>query len=358
MKKLTKEVLQEQSNKIHNNNYLIIGDYVNNTTKILIRHLVCNTEFEIIPINHRAGKGGCTKCFKNNKKTKLELQKESNRIHNNEYEILGDYINTNTKILIKHLICDSIFEQTPDKHLHNNKCPICYGKYRLNKKILQERSNEKYNGEYEILGDYINNFTPILIKHKTCGSEYKQIPNNHLRRKCFSCYGTSKKTNYEFQQKSNKIHNSEYILMNDYNGANNSVKLMHMKCMKEFNIIAYSHLRGAKCTYCFNSKGENHINDFLIENKINFIKGKSFDSCKFKNKLRFDFYLPDIKTCIEYDGIQHFEIVEWFGGINALEANKIKDSIKNNWCLENNINLIRISYKEDVYDKLNKIFNI
>src|ERR1022692_708286 len=178
-KKSTKKELQKKSNKKHNNTYLIVGKYVNNETKIEIRHLICGANFKTTPINHLNSKGCCPNCFSNIKKTKEKLQNESNKIHNNEYEILGEYINTDTKIEIKHLTCGSIFKQTPDKHLHNNKCPICFGKPRSSKEILQKRSNKKYNGEYTILGEYVNNQTPILIKHNVCGSEYLQIPNNH-----------------------------------------------------------------------------------------------------------------------------------------------------------------------------------
>lgn len=292
--------------------------------------------------------------------TKEILQDESNKKHNNNYIIIGEYINTRSKIEILHKVCNNIFIQNRDKHIGRKQgCPICFGKHRLTKEILQERSNIKYNKEYIILGDYINSSTPILIRHKICGSEYLQIPNNHLRdRKCFKCYGTPKKSNNEFQMASNKTHNNEYILISNYIGSNDIVTLKHKVCNKEFDIIAFSHIKGGKCKYCTNSKGENSINNFLLENKINFIKGKSFDGCKFKNKLRFDFYLPDNNMCIEYDGVQHFEPIEYFGGKDSLISNRIKDEIKNKWCSDNSVKLLRISYRENIEDILKKLFNI
>ena len=356
MKKSSKENLQEKSNNAHKCEYLILGEYINNQTKIEIKHLKCGCYFEILSNNHLKGKGGCPSCFKKNKISKEELQEKSNRIHNKEYEILGDYINTNTKIEIKHLKCGSIFQQTPDKHLRKNKCPICFGNNRLSVNILQERSDKKYGkGEYKILGEYVNNSTPILVKHLKCGSEYMQIPNNHLKRKCSNCFGTPKKSNIQIQLESNKIHNSEYVLIGNYCGANNQITLKHKTCGKEFKIIAFSHLKGSKCIYCHNSKGENRIEEILKNKGIEFINGKSFDGCKSKNKLRFDFYLPKYNTCIEYDGIQHFKPIEWFGGIDSFTSNKERDEIKNKWCVDNDINLIRISYKEDIEDKLNSI---
>ena len=67
----------------------------------------------------------------------------------------------------------------------------------------------------------------------------------------------------------------------------------------------------------------------------------------------FDFYLPDLKICIEYDGTQHYQINEFFGGKKSFEISKIKDEIKNQYCIENNIGLIRIKFNENIIDKLN-----
>ena len=47
---------------------------------------------------------------------------------------------------------------------------------------------------------------------------------------------------------------------------------------------------------------------------------------------RFDFYLPNINTCIEYDGEQHFLPVEYFGGEDAFNRQVTYDNIKNEWC--------------------------
>lgn len=65
---------------------------------------------------------------------------------------------------------------------------------------------------------------------------------------------------------------------------------------------------------------------------------------------RFDFYLPNINTCIEYDGEQHFRPVEYFGGEDAFNRQIIYDNVKNEWCRKNGVNLIRIPYTD--YDKI------
>ena len=62
----------------------------------------------------------------------------------------------------------------------------------------------------------------------------------------------------------------------------------------------------------------------------------------------FDFFLPDINTIIEYDGAQHYMPVEYFGGEQQFAKQKNIDNLKNDWCKNNNIQLIRISYSQDI----------
>lgn len=99
---------------------------------------------------------------------------------------------------------------------------------------------------------------------------------------------------------------------------------------------------------CLKSKGEQKIQEILQNNNIFFEKQKKFDSCKDIRLLSFDFYINN-QYLIEYDGIQHFyfknkdNVNTW----NTEENFKIvqkHDKIKNEWCKEHNIPLIRIPY--------------
>lgn len=114
--------------------------------------------------------------------------------------------------------------------------------------------------------------------------------------------------------------------------------------IKPINLIS----GGSICKLCKNSsKGESKIENILIENKVKYIREKTFVDCRgIKRPLPFDFYLPDYNICIEFDGIQHYKPVERFGGIEGFNEIVKNDNIKNNYCLLNNIKLIRISYKD------------
>ena len=60
--------------------------------------------------------------------------------------------------------------------------------------------------------------------------------------------------------------------------------------------------------------------------------------------------------CIEYDGIQHSEMIEYFGGEKAFELRKKKDKIKTKYCREKGIVLERITYSDNILDRLEIIF--
>ena len=91
------------------------------------------------------------------------------------------------------------------------------------------------------------------------------------------------------------------------------------------------------------SIGEYKIKQVLDRYNIEYLREYIFKNLP---RYKFDFYLPNLNTIIEFDGIQHFEPVKRFGGVKMFEKIKIRDLIKDKYCLDNNIKLIRISYKE------------
>lgn len=100
---------------------------------------------------------------------------------------------------------------------------------------------------------------------------------------------------------------------------------------------------------CEISRGENQIEKILTNNNINYIKQFDFDDCKNPEtnfKLKFDFYLVDYNILIEYDGIQHFHWQnnsDWNTKEKFFKTRQL-DIIKNNYCKEHSITLIRIPY--------------
>ncbi len=113
-----------------------------------------------------------------------------------------------------------------------------------------------------------------------------------------------------------------------------------------FEQIPNAHLNNQGCPKCNSSKGELKTEQYLKENNIQFENQKTFPNCKNKLPLPFDFYLPKHNICIEYDGEQHFIPKSCFGGNKQFQRTKQNDLIKNQFCKNNNIKLIRIPYNE------------
>lgn len=101
------------------------------------------------------------------------------------------------------------------------------------------------------------------------------------------------------------------------------------------------------------SSGEVKIEKYLIKNKFNYIKEFTF---KGLDRKRFDFYLIKENVCIEFDGVQHYKAIEYFGGIETFIATQNNDKLKNDYCKQNKINLIRIPYTDE--NNIDKILDL
>lgn len=148
---------------------------------------------------------------------------------------------------------------------------------------------------------------------------------------------------------------NEWFLIQPVN-ENKSRYLCQCSCgnIKEKNVYDLLNNRSMSCG-CKKSalsKGEQKVKELLINNNINFLSQKTFSNCRGNNcLLRFDFYLPELNTAIEYQGEQHYEPYEYFGGQEKYLMTLKYDKIKQDYCKNNNIKLIIIPYWD--YDKLN-----
>lgn len=339
-----KSILDVQSQINNLNLDFKIIEYNGYTKNNKFKHS-CGEIFET-RLSHLLNRKRCPKCH--GKKRDIEMfQNKSNEIHNNEYDIL-EFTNGNLPVKMKHKICGNIFDQVGFRHLRGNRCPKCYGNVKLSKEDIIERSNKIWNKEYEILSDKVDYDKKSRIRHKICGYEYNQMTYSHLLGMgCPKCAGNEKHTRKSVQEKSNKIHNNEYEILSEVKNTKSLINIKHILCGKEFSQKVDYHISGSTCPYCSSSKGEKHIENILISKNIKFEKQKTFEGCLYKKKLRFDFYLTDYNICIEFDGIQHFESCWYFGGKKAFELQKIKDGIKNEYCQENNIKLVRFRFDND-----------
>lgn len=121
--------------------------------------------------------------------------------------------------------------------------------------------------------------------------------------------------------------------------------------------LTRGHTRSCGCNK--QSKWEEFIKEYLKSHNISFVEQKRFDDCrnsKGTDMLPFDFYINDNNSIIEYDGEHHFNPVPGWGGLEKFKTTQENDNIKNQYCLQHNINLLRIPYtdtEEEIIEKIN-----
>lgn len=114
------------------------------------------------------------------------------------------------------------------------------------------------------------------------------------------------------------------------------------------------------CPFCNASHGEKLINDILSKAGYKYEKEYRIKECAIQRPLPFDFavFIKDKMYLIEYDGIQHFTPVDIFDGDKGLSIRKRNDRLKNDYCIEHNIPLLRIPYIIDIKNNSDSIQSI
>jgi len=119
-------------------------------------------------------------------------------------------------------------------------------------------------------------------------------------------------------------------------------------------IVQANHLKfgDTKSCGCLKSYPEEQIAFLLTKNNIKFEREKKFEDLKYKNPLRYDFYLPELNLVIEYNGEQHYKAIEYYGGEENLRVSQLRDEIKKQYCIDNNISYLTIRFDENIENVL------
>ncbi len=136
-------------------------------------------------------------------------------------------------------------------------------------------------------------------------------------------------------------------------------------CHKEFEALPakLNNARQASCGCGIKSSGEIFVESILNSLKVSYDKQYAFDDCFYKGKLRFDFAIhvnEQKPILIEYDGQQHYKPIDYFGGDIGYKETVIRDRLKDNYCKEKDITLLRLPYylsDEEIKEKIINVLN-
>lgn len=248
----------EDSAIIHKNNFLdsisedfnVIGEYVNSKTGIDILHNKCGFVFSVQPTAFIKNQI-CPFCSGRKKNTTI-YKREVRSIVGDEYIVLGEYVNNREKVLTRHEKCGYEWGVKPNSFLSGTRCPNCYGKPRKTTESFKAEVKNLVGEEFVVLGEYVNNSTPILIKHVLCGTSYSVIPNSFLGgTRCSLCAGLKPYTTETFNEKVSTLTNGEYVVTGDYKNSKTPITIKHLKCGNEYEVRPNTFLSGYhRCSIC------------------------------------------------------------------------------------------------------------
>ena len=125
----TTEQFKKQIRNKYGDEFSILGEYTFADEKIMVRHNKCGAEYEI-----RAAsllyRGGCVCCQPDRlrkifMKSQQQFQEELYEAVGDEYEMIGDYVNAQTKTLFVHHKCGHKYLVRPNNFLIGDRCPRC-----------------------------------------------------------------------------------------------------------------------------------------------------------------------------------------------------------------------------------------
>lgn len=227
--------------------------------------------------------------------------------------------------------------------------------------MTSEAAMKKY--EY-LVGTKINKWTVLRLDHSRkkldaicqceCGTVKPVNVQNLIKDKSKDCGCGRKKTlsNMRLNDLTGKRFGklTALELLPERNNLKRCMYRCKCDCGNETIVAAISLNTGhTQSCGCLTSYGNMKIAQILTSKNIEY--KKEYQINLDKDYYRFDFYLPKYNLMIEYDGEQHFSPAR-FSGINieenikAFEVTQEHDKIKNQYCKEHNINLLRIPYTE------------
>jgi hypothetical protein len=172
-------------------------------------------------------------------------------------------------------------------------------------------------------------------------------------------YWTKEKLFKYFEDLSNQTYGDIYEYdFQKFTSLDETTQVFCKKHQHSFDVLPLEHLKGKRCPFDNESKGEKLVRVFLQKKGVEFTMYHRIKDCFSELNgrcytLPFDFYLPKTNILIEYDGEQHYKPVEIWGGEKGYENQKRLDAIKNRFAADNNITLIRIPFTVKKESQLN-----
>lgn len=265
----THEEFVKEVHELVGDEYTVVGEYVDAKTKIAVMHneeLCGFCEYKVKP-NGFLGGNRCPKCAprligQKRRLTQAEFDRRVEESHGGEYVFLDKYVNSTTKIKVRHVSdkCNNYeYLVAPLSFLDPSRgCPRCSGHVKTHEDFLKD-VEASLGGGYEVLDQYENSKKKCRIRHVECGNVFSSTPESFKSREwrklgCQNCNKRSQKTqktHSQFTEEVRGLVGSEYSIIGKYKNAMTKIEFVHNSCNHAYSVSPNNFLRGKRCPECF-----------------------------------------------------------------------------------------------------------
>lgn len=200
-----------------------------------------------------------------NRRTHTEFKSQVYGSNGTKYvEILGRYVNSNTKVKVRYVACGHVGEIHPTSLLRGVGCGTC-AKTTVGDKLRKSnltfgKELEKLHGKSLVpLSEYEGNKKKMTFYHVTCGEVFTRTPSSILRSGAEGCkicslegrIRSSMLTHKEFIEEIDKLYPAnEFTFLESYKGYTVPIECVHNNCGKVARRKPRDILKGRRCAHC------------------------------------------------------------------------------------------------------------
>lgn len=252
-------------------------------------------------------------------------------------------------------------------------CGMLFGRLNAHKSqrktssVFQKEVKAVHGDAVEVLGSYVNCRSKIHCRCTICGNSDWFPRASHLLegQSCPECKkkrhsSIMAKTSAAFIAEVSTLHGGKYKILGEYTKGSEKIETVCTICGNTWFPRASKLVEGTGCPNCASYRGEDALRDLMQSLQLPFKQQFTFPDCRGARGgvCRFDCAVLDSSDqspllLIEYDGAQHFKPVEFFGGQKEFEYRQHNDRIKDSYCMDHGIPLLRISYKQ--FDQIEQL---
>lgn len=222
------------------------------------------------------------------------------------------------------------------------RCPNCYIQTR---KLSEDTFKEYVESRGDtLIGEYTDSRSEIEIKCGKCDVTFATLSNSYRQGcGCPPCSIIGRRLPYEEVKK--RIEDfGDMLLSTEYINISTPLQIKCGICDRIFEKV----LSTPHCPSCNATTLEKYVFAYLNNNDIEFTTQKTYTDLRSSigKVYKYDFFIPSSNLIIEVDGKQHMVHIPFFGDIDHFNKIKERDVTKTKYCIDKDIKLIRVSYKE------------